>query len=148
MMPTKKNIEEKNIVERNIAATQNLFAAFGAKDIPAILTFLDPEIVIEFYGPAIIPYAGTYRGIGEARRFFTTVLSSVDINQFDAEEIFGTGDKVVVTGHLNLRARSTGRLIDSDFAHVIALRDGRWLRFRDFMNTAVAMAAFSRAVAS
>lgn len=141
-------VGEANLIEKNIKATQALFASFGAKDIPAILEYLDPEIVIEFYGPATIPYAGTYNGISEARRFFSTVLSSVDINQFDAEEIFGVGDKVVVTGHLNLRARSTGRLIDSDFVHVITLRDGRWLRFRDFMNTAVAMAAFARASAS
>jgi ketosteroid isomerase-like protein len=130
-------------VETNIAATQKLFEAFGAKDIPAILEFLDPEITIEFYGPPVIPYANTYRGIEQARRFFEIVLSSVDINQFDAEDIFGTGDKVVVTGHLNLKARSTGRIIDSDFVHVITLRGGKWLRFRDFMNTATAAAAFS-----
>jgi ketosteroid isomerase-like protein len=130
-------------VEQNIAATRKLFEAFGAKDIPAILTFLDPEIAIEFYGPSAIPYANRYKGMDEARRFFEIVLSSVDINQFDAEEIFGAGDKVVVTGHLNLKARSTGRIIDSDFVHVITMRGGKWLRFRDFMNTAVAVAAFS-----
>lgn len=129
--------------DKNIAATQKLFEAFGAKDIPAILKYLDPDIRIEFYGPSVIPYAGTYDGMSAARRFFETVLSSVDINQFDAEEIYGTGDKVIVTGHLNLRALSTGRIIDSDFVHVITLRDERWLRFRDFMNTAVAVAAFS-----
>lgn len=130
-------------VDENILATQQLFAAFGEKDIPAILTCLDPGIVIEFYGPSVIPYAGTYNGISEAQGFFRTVLSSVEINQFDAEEIFGVGDKVVVTGHLNLKAISTGRIIDSDFVHVITLRDAKWLRFRDFMNTAVATAAFN-----
>nr|RAV91738.1 nuclear transport factor 2 family protein [Aerococcus mictus] len=130
-------------VEQNIAATRKLFEAFGAKDIPAILTFLDPEIAIEFYGPSVIPYANRYKGMDEARRFFEIVLSSVDINQFDAEEMFGAGDKVVVTGHLNLKARSTGRIIDSDFVHVITMRGGKWLRFRAFMNTAVAVAAFS-----
>ena len=130
-------------VDENILATQQLFEAFGAKDIPTILTYLDPEIVIEFYGPAVIPYAGTYNGIAEAEGFFKTVLSSVEINQFDAEEIFGVGDKVVVTGHLNLKSMKTGRIIDSDFVHVITLRDGKWLRFRDFMNTAVAVAAFN-----
>ncbi|MDO8289475.1 MAG: nuclear transport factor 2 family protein [Parvibaculum sp.] len=130
-------------VEKNIAATQKLFAAFGAKDIPTILTYLDPEIGIEFYGPSVIPYAGFYSGMSDARRFFETVLSSVEINQFDAEEIYGTGDKVIVTGHLNLKALSTGRIIDSDFVHVITMRNERWLRFRDFMNTAVAVAAFS-----
>jgi len=128
---------------RNIAATQSLFAAFGAKDIPAIMTWLHPDIVIEFYGPPTIPYAGIYRGLDECRRFFETVLSSVDINQFDAEEFIAERDKVIVTGHLNLTARSTGRTIDSDFAHIITLRDEKWVRFRDFMNTAVAVAAFS-----
>tara|TARA_R110000868_G_scaffold116608_4_gene310213 strand:+ start:1459 stop:1860 length:402 start_codon:yes stop_codon:yes gene_type:complete len=130
-------------VDKNIAATQKLFEAFGAKNIPEILKYLDPEIVVEFYGPSVIPYAGTYNGIRDAERFFETVLSSVEIKQFDAEEIYGVGDKVIVTGHLNLRALSTGQIIDSDFVHVITLRGERWLRFRDFMNTAVAVAAFS-----
>jgi ketosteroid isomerase-like protein len=130
-------------VEKNIAATQKLFEAFGAKDIPGIMKFLDPEIGIEFYGPSVIPYAGFYAGADEARDFFETVLSSVEINQFDAEEIFGVDDKVIVTGHLNLKAISTGRIIDSDFVHVITLRNERWLRFRDFMNTAEAVAAFT-----
>ena len=71
------------------------------------------------------------------------MLSSVRINQFDPEEFLADADKVIVTGHLNLVARGTGRTIDSDFAHVITLGDGKWTRFRDFMNTAVAASAFA-----
>lgn len=129
--------------QSNIEATQAVFAAFGAGDIPAILELLDDDVVIEFYGPGTIPYAGTYRGRDEARRFFETVLSSVQINQFDPEEFLADADKVIVTGHLNLNAKSTGGEIDSDFVHVITLANGRWTRFRDFMNTAVAVEAFS-----
>ncbi len=129
--------------ETNIATTQSLFAAFAAHDISANFEFLDDDIVIEFYGPEIIPYAGTYRGKTEARRFFESVLASIDINQFDAEEILAAGDKVIVTGHLNLTAKSTRREIDSDFVHVITLANGKWLRFRDFMNTAIAVQAFA-----
>lgn len=128
--------------EANIETTQAVFAAFGAGDIPAILELLDENVVIEFYGPSTIPYAGTYRGREEARRFFETVLSSVQINAFDPEEFLADADKVIVTGHLNLNALSTGGEIDSDFVHVITLANGRWTRFRDFMNTAVAVAAF------
>ncbi|MEM7542701.1 MAG: nuclear transport factor 2 family protein [Pseudomonadota bacterium] len=127
----------------NIEVTQAIFGHFGAGDIPAILEHLDDDIVIEFYGPATIPYAGTYKGKEQARHFFETVLSSVAINQFDPEEFLADKDKVVVTGHLNLNPKSTGGEIDSDFVHVITLRDGRWLRFRDFMNTANAVSAFS-----
>ena len=46
----------------NVAATQKLFEAFGAGDIPTILEYLNKDIVIEFYGPEVIPYAGTYSG--------------------------------------------------------------------------------------
>jgi len=129
--------------QTNIETTRQLFAAFGGGDIPAILEFLDDAIVIEFYGPDVIPYAGIYRGKQEARRFFETVLSSVDINQFDPEEMLADEDKVIVTGHLNLTAKSTGKVIDSDFVHVITLAGGKWVRFRDFMDTAVAVQAFS-----
>ena len=37
--------------QANMAATQKLFEAFGGGDIPAILDFLNDDIVIEFYGP-------------------------------------------------------------------------------------------------
>lgn len=123
--------------------TEEIFAAFGDADVPRILGRLHPKARIEFYGPSVIPYAGTYLGLDECRRFFETVLSSVDIHQFDAEEFICSADKVVVTGHLNLTARSTGRRIDSDFVHVITVTDEKWLLFRDFMNTAEAVAAFS-----
>ena len=57
---------------RNIAATQALFAAFGAKDIPAILEYLHPGIVIEFYGPSVIPYAGISSRRSSPRSTFTS----------------------------------------------------------------------------
>ena len=127
----------------NLTATQNLFAAFGEGDIPAILEWVNDDIEIEFYGPEVIPYAGHYKGRKAARGFFETVLSSVDIHEFSPEEMLADADKVIVTGHLHLTAKSTGRDIVSDFVHVITLRNGRWSRFRDFMNTAVAVAAFA-----
>ncbi len=128
-----------------IDVTKAVFEAFGRGDIDAILARLHDKVEIEFYGPAVIPYARHYNGLAEARRFFETVLSSVDIHQFEPQEFICERDKVVVTGHLRLTARATGRPIESDFVHVITVADGKWLRFRDFMNTAVAAAAFQPA---
>jgi uncharacterized protein len=130
------------VEEKNLASTQQLFARFGAKDVDGILELLCDDVTIEFYGPKTIPYAGTYRGKTEARRFFETVHASLDIQQFDAEEMIAKGDKIFVTGHLKLTPKTTGLTYESDFVHVITLRDGKWLRFRDFMNTAAASAAF------
>lgn len=127
----------------NLEVTREIFARFGAKDVDGILERLADDVRIDFYGPPTIPYAGCYRGRRDARRFFETVLASVDVHEFAPEEFLAERDKVVVTGHLRLTARPTGRAIESDFVHVITVRDGRWVRFRDFMNTAVAHAAFA-----
>ena len=69
-----------------IDVTKNVFAAFGAADVDGIVKWLHPDVRIEFYGPEVIPYAGNYDGLGEARGSFATVLSSVDIPQCDPEE--------------------------------------------------------------
>ena len=126
----------------NLAVVQSLFQAFGAGDIPTILNHLAGDMVIDFYGPPIIPYAGHYVGLEEAQKFFETVLASVDIHKFDPLEFIAKDDKVIVTGELELTAKSTGNRFSSDFVHVITLRDGKWIWFRDFMNTFVAAEAF------
>ena len=126
-----------------IEVTQHVFKHFGAHNIPGILEWLHPNIEINFYGPSIIPYAGDYNGIDDARSFFETVLSSVDIHQFEPEQFLSDGNMVTVTGQLHLTARRTGQSFKSDFVHVITVPDEKWLRFRDFMNTAVAAEAFS-----
>lgn len=128
----------------NVARTQELFVHFGAGDIPGILQRLNDDIVIDFYGPSAIPYAGHYEGKKQAQKFFETVLSSVDIHQFDPIEFVAERDKVVVFGHLNLTAKSSGGRIDSDFVHFITMKDGKWSHFRDFMNTAVGVEAFTK----
>ena len=122
--------------------TEEVFTAFGEGDVDRIMRWLHEKVRIEFYGPEVIPYAGYYDGQAQCRGFFETVLSSVDIHQFDPEQMLSDGDMVTVTGHLNLTAKSTGGTIDSDFAHVITVKDGKWLRFRDFMDTSVAVKAF------
>ena len=126
-----------------VETTQALFERFGSGDIPGILALLDPAIVIDFYGPEVIPYAGHYSGLEEAQRFFETVLSSVDIHVFEPEFMFSEDGKVAVKGHLHLTARATGRDIRSDFAHIIEVKNGKWVHFCDFMNTVEAAAAFN-----
>ena len=127
----------------NLAATEKLFEAFGNRDVDSMMAYVNDDVVIEFYGPSTIPYAGHYRGRDEARRFFETVLASITVNEFEPEEMLADKDKVVVVGHLNLTTNAKGNVIDSPFVQVITMRNGKWSRFRDFMNTAVAQAAFA-----
>ncbi len=129
--------------QKNVAQVMEVFARFGRGDVPAILEMLDDNVVIDFYGPAVVPYAGHWAGKAKAKGFFETVLSNVEIHQFDPLEFIAERDKVVVFGHLRLTAKSTGGNIESDFVHVITVKDGKWTHSRDFMNSVVAAAAFA-----
>jgi len=126
----------------NLEATQQLFTAFAAQDFDSALRHVDDTVVVEFYGPETIPYAGIHRGREACRRFLETVHRSVEIHQFEPQEMVAKDEQVFVTGHLRLTAKATGRTFESDFAHIITLRNHKWIRFRDFMDTAVAVAAF------
>ena len=50
---------------------------------------------------------------------------------------------VVVLGELRSRVRATGRLINSPWVHVFALREGKISEFRSFYDTAAAVSAYS-----
>ncbi len=127
----------------NLQLTQEVFVRFGNHDVDGIVELLHDDAIIEFYGTDTIPYAGHYEGREACRRFFETVLSSVDIHVFEPEEFVCEDNKVVVVGRLRLTTKINGNEIKSPFVHVIDCKDGRWYRFRDFMNTVVAHRAFS-----
>jgi uncharacterized protein len=130
------------VTDRNIETTRRIYEAVPAGDAETVFALLDPEIVIRYYGVPEIPYAGTFEGLEGATDFFTRVGSSVRVVEMEPRQFIADGDELAVWGHLVFERADTGRRFASDFAHIITLRDGRWLHFRDFMNSAVAAEAF------
>ncbi|WAC93919.1 nuclear transport factor 2 family protein [Mycobacterium sp. Aquia_213] len=131
------------IESRNIEATKAIYAAIPAGDLQTALSYLDPEVRITYYGTEIIPYAGDYRGIDEATMFFTKVGENIEIVDMQAWKFIAQGDELATWGRQRFRRPATGHEWESEFAHIITLRDGRWVYFRDFMNSALTLQAFS-----
>lgn len=129
---------------RNIEATKAIYAAVPAGDLNGALEHMDPDVRITYYGTEVIPYAGDYRGIAEAVTFFTTVGQTIQIIEMEPWKFIADGDDLAVWGRQRFRKLDTGYEWQSEFAHIITLRDGRWLHFRDFMNSALTQEAFSR----
>jgi ketosteroid isomerase-like protein len=128
--------------ERNIEATKRMYKAVPEGDGETALSLMDPEIRIIYYGDEVTPYAGEYHGIDGAVQFLTRVGENLEIPKIEAYTFIADGDDLAVWGHLWFVSRKTGRAFDSDFAHIITLRDGKWLFFRDFFNSAVASEVF------
>lgn len=126
----------------NIANTTKIYNAVLDGDANTAFGLFDEEIVIQYYGVPEIPYAGTFEGLAGATDFFTRVGGSIRIVEMEPYTFIGDGDDLAVWGHQKFERIDTGTPFESDFAHIISLRDGKWRHFRDFMNSALTAAVF------
>jgi ketosteroid isomerase-like protein len=130
--------------ERNIAATKAIYEAVPRGDAAAVFANVDPEIHVIYYGNETIPYAGEYKGTEGLVDFLTRVAESVVVEKMEPKLFIAEGENLAVWGHQWFRTKN-GRPFDTDFAHIITLRDGKWLFFRDFANSAQAAEVFRSA---
>jgi len=49
---------------------------------------------------------------------------------------------VAVIGHTRCRVKSTAKMYETDFVHVVAFKQGRIARFQEFFDTFAAAEAF------
>jgi ketosteroid isomerase-like protein len=114
--------------QENVQLIQELYAAFGRGDVPAILDQLTDDVVWYDPGPPEVPHAGSYSGREGVGRFFAK------------------GDRVVVLGSLHARVKETGRSYDNEWAMVWTLRDGKVAGWQIYEDTAREFAGPQRVV--
>ncbi|HZO49189.1 MAG TPA: nuclear transport factor 2 family protein [Gaiellaceae bacterium] len=112
------------------------YEAFARGDLDGVLADMADDI--EWHQAQGLPHGGLYRGLAEVRRHVFDPLDRDWWTEFAAEphEFVDGGDQVVVLGRYRGVARGTGKRLDVPFAHVWTLRDGKAVRFRQFLDTA------------
>ena len=134
---------------QNTKVVQESFAAFARGDIQAILDRLDEGIVWQgVYGAAAhVPTSGERRGKAQVAEFFKQVAENANFSRFEPKEFIATFDKVVALGHYTATT-PIGKTVDTDFAMVFRLRNGKVIEFQEFTNSAAINAAYEPAVAA
>ena len=122
-------------MSNNVQAVQEIFAAFGRGDVQFILDQLADDVEWVSFGPPEIPHAGARRGKSGALEFFQAT-GAQDYEGFEPREFLDAGDNVVVLGTERIRAKSTGRVTDNEFAIIFTFADGIVTRFRCYEDTA------------
>ena len=120
-----------------IQTVQEIYAAFGRGDIPAIVARLAPDVEWEYGAnghPA--PWLQTIRGRDQVPRFFEA-LGAIELTQFQPKQILGDGNTVVVLLDEAFTARATGRqVVEEDAVHIWHFDDsGRVSRMRHRVDT-------------
>jgi ketosteroid isomerase-like protein len=119
-----------------VEVVRRSYEAFARDDLDGVLQDMDPEI--EWHQAQGLPHGGFYRGIDEVRRNIFDPLDRDWWETFTAEpdEVIDGGDQVVVLGRYRGSAKRTGKVLDVPFVHVWTLREGKAVRFRQFLDTA------------
>jgi ketosteroid isomerase-like protein len=119
-----------------VALVQRSYAAFARDDLDGVLEDMHSEI--EWHQAQGLPHGGFYRGRDEVRRNIFEPLDEEWWDEFTAEpdEFLDAGSEVVVLGRYRGRAKRTGKHLDVPFVHVWTVRDGKVVRFRQFLDTA------------
>ena len=118
----------------NVNAVKGVYDAFASGDVPAVLGFLSSDV--EWTEAEGFPLGGTYRGPD-------AVLSGVFMRlgtEWDGfaavpHELIDGGDTVVALGRYSGTYRATGKGFEADFAHVWKMRDGKVVRFIQYVDS-------------
>lgn len=126
---------------RPVEIVQRSYEAFARKDLDGVMGDMAPDIRWE--QAQGLPHGGVYHGLDEVRRNIFEPLDAEWWAEFsaDPDEFLDAGDDVVVLGRYRGVAKGTGRRLDVPFVHVWTLREGRAVRFRQFLDTAGWVAA-------
>jgi hypothetical protein len=118
----------------NLNAVRGLYQAFAKGDIPTVLGFLDADIAwTEAEG---FPYGGTYHGPNAVLEgVFMRLGAEWDGFAAVPAEFIDGGDTVVVLGQYSGTYKATGKSFQADFAHVWKIRDGKAMRFVQYVDT-------------
>ena len=118
----------------NVELIKNLYQAFAAGDIPAVLQSFDENI--EWTEAEGFPYGGTYRGHQAiVENVFMKLATEWDDYRVEPDEFLDTGDKIVALGNYSGAYKATGKTMRVPFAHVWTVRDGKLIKFVQYTDT-------------
>ena len=83
-----------SITDATITAVQRFNEAFGRHDVDAIMALMTPDCIFDSTRPS--PDGERIEGAGPVRAYWEAFFSRSPQARFEAEEIFGAGDRCVV----------------------------------------------------
>lgn len=126
----------------NVTIVREVYEAFSRRDIPAILGVLSPDV--EWGEPAnpYNPAAGTRHGHAGFLEWAKIGRESEDILKLEPRKFLADADTVAVVGYTKILARPTNKTYETDFVHLVTLKEGKIVRFQEFFDTYAAGEAF------
>jgi ketosteroid isomerase-like protein len=129
---------------QNIEIVKQVYEAFAKRDINAILNLLSPDVEWGEPSNPFNPAAGTRHGHKGFLEWLEVGRQSEEIVVLEPKKFLTDNDTVAVVGYTKCIAKPTGKSYETDFVHLVTLKDGKIIRFQEFFDTYAAVEAFRK----
>ena len=134
--------EEKEVQSQNIKLVKELYAAFGRRDVQAILNLLSDNVEWGEPENPFNPAGGTRFGHSGFLEWINIGRENEDILNLELRQFMTDSNSVAVIGYMKCMAKPTNKMYESDFVHLITIKDGKIVLFKEFFDTYIAGEAF------
>ncbi|MFP4013294.1 MAG: nuclear transport factor 2 family protein [Chitinispirillaceae bacterium] len=126
---------------QNIGILKNAYALLDKDDYDGFVEMCTSDAVWLYPVIKHIPYSGRWIGRQQISRFLKLHNEVEEVIDFRPGEFLAQGNRVAVPGFYRGHVISNGRVWDSNFVHLVTLKEGRIDRYEAFFDTAAAMDA-------
>ena len=137
-------MNSSDLVSNNVNLVQQLYGAFAKRDIQAILAMLSPDVEWGEPNNPFNPAAGTRHGHTGFLEWLNIGRQSEEILILEPRKFLCDNDSVAVVGYSRCLAKPTGKSYETDFVHLVTLKNGKVVRFQEFFDTYIAAEAFKK----
>jgi len=118
--------------EQTVRIAQQLLTEIGSGAEPdEIAALFSTEVLFEIPGDfGALPWIGRRTGHGAVSDFIRGTRLLLERVRFDVEGILANDDSAVIFGDLASKVNVTGRIIESPFALILRVSDGKIARFQ------------------
>lgn len=122
----------------NVAILKKGYQDFAEGNVQGVLAVFDPNIVWdECTGFPFVHGEGIYLGHNAiVENVFSQIPAHYENFAIEIDELFGSGDRVVMMGHYTGTWKATGKPFKANATHVWKLKDGKVTNFFQAVDTA------------
>jgi len=131
-------MREKRMSEKELAAVQTIYAAFGAGDVDTIVALCAEDVDWAAESSLMeAPWHGGHKGQCEVPRFFKAISESIEVTDF-TPLAFATNDDGDVMAVINFAftVPATGKSSNMEIHHHWKFVNGKVVRYRGSEDTA------------
>jgi ketosteroid isomerase-like protein len=134
-------MDASNETAANLEFVKGLYAAFKRGDVQPWLDALTESSTWQLYGPPEIVLCGLRTGKQQILDFLQTLMTTVEVKSSVQHRFLAEGDTIVVLGFVHSKVKATGIEFQSEYAHVLTVKDRILVSYREFLDTAQFLAA-------